>query len=42
MSGKYDYDNREIICQMGLDRYVNVEQVSAVLLGKEQVPVLLK
>ena len=41
MSGDYDFENREIIVQMSLSRFVDVEAVSAVLLGEEKVSVPL-
>ncbi len=42
MSGKYDFDNREIIHQMGLGTYVDPSDLSAVLLGDEKTEVPLK
>ncbi len=41
MSGSYDFDNREVMIQIGLGNYVEAEQVSAVLLGEEKIPVPL-
>ncbi len=42
MSGKYDFENREIIRQIGLDTYVDTDQVKAVLLGEEKTAVELE
>lgn len=42
MTGAYDEEAREITQRITLSRYVDVEQVSAVLLGDEKVPVELE
>ena len=42
MSGAYDFDNREVIHQMGLGTYVDTEGLRAVLLGSEKTEVPLK
>lgn len=42
MSGKYDYDNREIIHQMGLGSYLDTKDLRAVLLGSEKTEIPLK
>lgn len=42
MSGKYDYEKREVIYQMGLSSFVDVKQVSTVLLGDKKVSVPLE
>lgn len=36
MSGKYDFDRHEILHQMEMDRYVDTENLSAVLLGDDR------
>ncbi len=41
-SGKYDYDTREIIYQIGLGKYINPDEITALLLGEEKVQVKLK
>lgn len=41
-SAKYDFDEREIIDEIGFGQYVDIEQVSALLLGDEKVQVPLE
>ena len=41
-SGKYDFEKREVIQQIGLGKYVDIEEISAVLLGEEKVQILLQ
>ena len=36
MSGDYDFENREICSQMTLSRYVDTEDISAILLGDDK------
>lgn len=39
MSGDYDFENREICIHMALSRFVDTEEVGAILLGDEKIPV---
>ena len=41
-SGAYDYENREIINQIGLGKYIDPDQITGVLLGEEGVVVPLQ
>ncbi len=41
-SGKYNYDTREIIHQIGLENYINPDKITTLLLGEEKVQVKLK
>lgn len=42
MSGKHDLEKGEDIVQLSLNQFVEVDEISAVLLGEEKVPVPLK
>lgn len=41
MSGKHDLEKGEDIVQLSLNQFVEVDEISAVLLGEEKVPVPL-
>lgn len=41
-SGSYDYEKREVTYQIGLGKYIEPEQMTAVLLGDEKIAVPLK